>query len=68
VRFGAVGSCKADPVQVITASLEKTKWIIDSIEQAGDIAPGRRQAAHMGDTAKASDAISEIDVICHLEG
>ncbi len=69
IRFGAIGSRKTNPRQVVIESINRScaPWRIERIESAGTAKKGKRQADQMGTKVRASGAIEEVDVICYLE-
>ena len=44
VRFGGVGSRKADPLELAKSSFKNSGWHLQTIKPAGDARSGRRQA------------------------
>ena len=46
VRFGGISDRKAEPLDIISESLDKTDWTIRTIEAAGTADLGKRQAEH----------------------
>jgi SAM-dependent methyltransferase len=64
VRFGGINDRKANPLEVIRASLEDTPWSIATIKSAGTASAGRRQAATFA--AQQAVAKTEYDVWARL--
>jgi hypothetical protein len=46
VRFGGISDRKAEPLDIISESLDKTDWTLRTIEAAGTADLGKRQAEH----------------------
>lgn len=68
VRFGALRSRTSDPEQLMLESLRAScaPWSVVSISDAGGAEDGRRQAEQMGQTARKSKAVMELDFVCRL--
>lgn len=62
VRFGAIPSRKSNPMEIMNASLEYSRfpWELRHVKSAESAASGKRQACHMGGRVK-STAIAEHD-------
>ncbi len=60
IRFGGIADRKADPLQLITASLQDTGWSIQRMIPAGSAQEGRRQANSF--LRKRSTPIEEFDI------
>lgn len=54
IRFGGINDRKADPLEILQASLTDTSWSLESIIPAGSAAEGRRQALHIKNAVKAA--------------
>ncbi len=67
IRFGAIGSRKADYVGLIKQSLHQSRapWRLTAMRSAGDAAKGRRQSVSMGKRGRSS-TIEERDFYVRL--
>jgi hypothetical protein len=60
IRFGGINERKADPLEVLRASLEGTGWHLNVVAPAGAASHGRRQAVHFARSR--TKALEEHDV------
>lgn len=69
IRFGGLNSRKSNPEDILLRSLDLSggAWKVRSIADAGNAAVGRRQSIQMGQTARSSASVAEIDVVCRLQ-